>query len=152
MKTVRFFGDLQWLSIPMNRFTSSLFFGHWLVCTQHFCKVAKVPVLGPVWLVKYENPNRNEAELILAILWGNGYCYFCCYDGGNGVVIRPHRWCGGETENVICLCQNWNYSTLHMNLISFRWNEMKRKSRPEHPEIHANRAHSLSLVTFICYT
>lgn len=53
---------------------------------------------------------------------------------GLSLLLLLWRWwrrrgsIGGETENVICLCQNGNYSTLHMNLISFRWNEWKKRA------------------------
>lgn len=60
----------------------------------------------------------------------NVYCY--CY-----VVVSSGGDVSGGTENVICLCQNRNYSRLHMNLISFRWKlpNGREKTISEKPEI-----------------
>lgn len=111
-------------------------------CVTHFSKMAKCR------FVKYENPNRNEVKPMARFFSeaATVYCYFwlvCVFACFFFIIMLVAAAAAVATsENVICLCQNGNYSTLHRNLISFssktnEENEQKwSKKKPDRSIVH----------------
>lgn len=100
-----------------------------LVCTQNFCKVVKASVLEPVWLVKYENSNRNEAELILAILWGNGLLLLFLLLWWRQQRSHPSTlvvwWWNGKCDLSMSKLELFDFA-YEFNIFPLKWNEKKK--------------------------
>lgn len=126
--------------MPISRTLSFIYF-YWIHSTHHCCLLCKeqlnIATFFPVNWPSGGFPNMKHATKMscsigrfgsqrpfIVIFHGRARC-FCCWWQRCKQQRRRQR-CVGKTENVICLCQNENYSSLHMNLISIRWKRTKK--------------------------
>lgn len=111
-KLLQFHGLVHFIFYPIH----SIIFLVFRELSVFLPSVSKM-VAGKIWKSKSKwsrywllSPSASVSRYYLVIVTS-----YCCYFFFSSDDTSKND--GGETENVICLCQNGNYSTLHMNLI-----------------------------------